>query len=377
MAETGAEKTQSATPRRRQQALEQGNIWQPRELGPAAAVSTAAVVALLAGDALWQGLRGYLADSLDRAGPAPDDSLPMVALAVQLPLLLPVVLAVAVAVVTTGLALVTTRHVSLAMLAPKLSRISPVAGLQRIFSMAGLGGAATAILKLVTVTGVALAVIVPLVPALAQIGDADGGLAVIGAGVMRLAAAAALAMLVIAVVDGGISWGLRERKLMMTLEEVKRESRENDGAPEIKAAIKRAQFAAASRRMRTSLADASVVVVNPVHFAVAMRYLPGSDAAPVVLEKGRLEMAHAMIAVARELKVPVIRTPRLARALFFTARPGMPVREELFTAVATILAFVMRFDDADTMAAPDVTVPPEFDFDETGARRKPGVPLPI
>jgi flagellar biosynthetic protein FlhB len=235
----------------------------------------------------------------------------------------------------------------------------------------------TSVLKLLTVAGVALAVIAPLLPALAHIGDADGGLAVIGGGVVRLAAAAALAMLVIALADAGISWMLRERKLMMTLEEVKRESRENDGAPEIKAAIKRAQFAAASRRMRTSLAEASVVVVNPVHFAVAMRYLPGSDAAPVVLEKGRLEMAQAMIAVARELQVPVIRTPRLARALFFTARPGMAVREELFAAVATILAFVMRFDDADSMAAPAVFVPPEFDFDETGARRKPGTPLPI
>lgn len=377
MAETDAEKTQSASPRRRQQALEQGNIWQPRELGPAAAVATAALAAMLAGPALWQALRGFLADSLVRAGPAPDDALPMLALAMQLPVLLPAALAMAVAVVTTGLALVTTRHVSLAMLAPKLARISPVAGLGRIFSMAGLGGAATAVVKLCAVAGVALAVIAPLVPALAHIGDADGGLAVIGGGVVRLAVAAALAMLVIAVVDGGISWSLRERKLMMTLEEVKRESRENDGAPEVKAAIKRAQFAAASRRMRTSLADASVVVVNPVHFAVAMRYLPGSDAAPVVLEKGRLEMAQAMIAVARELQVPVIRTPRLARALFFTAQPGMAVREELFAAVATILAFVMRFDDADTMAAPAVFVPPEFDFDETGTRRKPGAPLPI
>lgn len=377
MAETDAEKTQSATPRRRQQALEQGNIWQPRELGPAAAVATAALAATLAGPALWQALRGFLGDSLARAAPPADDALPMVALAAGVPVLLPVLLAVAVAVVTTGLALVTTRHVSIAMLAPKFTRINPIAGLGRIFSLTGLGGAATAVVKLLAVAGVALAVIAPLVPALAHIGDADGGLAVIGGGVVRLAASAALAMSVIAVIDGGISWVLRERKLMMTLEEVKRESRENDGAPEVKAAIKRAQFAAASRRMRTSLADASVVVVNPVHFAVAMRYLPGSDAAPVVIEKGRLEIAQAMIAVARELQVPVVRTPRLARALFFTARPGMAVREELFGAVATILAFVMRFDDADTMAAPAVFVPPEFDFDETGQRRKPGTPLPI
>ena len=375
MAETDAEKTQPATQRRRQQAAEQGNIWQPRELAPAAAVATAALAATLAGPTGWAMLQAYLADSLTRADVPADDSLAMVALTAQVPFALPAMLAAAVTVVTIGLALVTTRHVSLAMLAPKWARVSPVAGLGRIFSLGGLASASTALIKLGAVAAIALAVVSPLVPALANVGD--DGLAIIGSGVVRLAGAAALAMLAIAVIDGGISWVLRERKLMMTLEEVKRESRENDGAPEVKAAIKRAQFAAASRRMQTSLAEATVVVVNPVHFAVAMRYDPGRDAAPVVIEKGRLDMALAMIAVARELQVPVVQTPRLARALFFTARLGSPVREELFGAVATILAFVMRFGDADTMAAPAVFVPPEFDFDAAGARRKPGAPLPI
>ena len=377
MAESGGDKTQPATPRRRQQALEQGNVWQPRELGPATAVMTAALAASLGGPALWAALTAYLGDSLGSAELRIDDALPVTALALRLPMALPALLAAAVAVVTIGLALVTTRHVSLAMLAPKWARLSPVAGLGRIFSMAGLGGAATSVLKLAAIGGVALAVVAPLLPALANIGEAGGGLAVIGAGVVRLAAAAALAMMVIAVIDGGISWVLRERKLMMTLEEVKRESRENDGAPEIKAAIKRAQYAAATRRMKSTLAEASVVVVNPVHFAVAMRYRAESDAAPVVVEKGRLEMAQAIIAVARELGVPVVRTPRLARALFFTAKIGAPVREELFGAVATILAFVMSFDAPEAEAAPAVFVPPDFDFDETGERRKPGAPMPL
>lgn len=370
MADSDADKTQPATARRRQQATEQGNIWQPRELAPAAAVLTAALAASLGGPALWAALGAYLADSLGRVELRGDDGLPVAALAMRVPVLLPAVLAAAVAVVTTALALVTTQHVSLAALAPKLARISPVSGLQRIFSLSGLSGAATAILKLGAVAGVALVVVAPLIPALANI--SDDGLAIIGGGVVRLVSAAALAMLAIAVVDGGISFVLRERKLMMTFEEVKRESRENDGAPEVKAAIKRAQFAAASRRMRSTLAGASVVVVNPVHFAVAMRYLPGSDAAPVVVEKGRLEMAQAIISVARELGVPVVRTPRLARALFFTAKIGAPVREELFSAVATILAFVMSFDAPEAEAAPAVFVPPELDFDEAGERRKPG-----
>ena len=375
MADSEADKTQPATARRRAQAVEQGNIWQPRELAPAAAVMTAALAAMLGGPALWAALTGYLADSLARVELRADDGLPVAALAVRLPVVLPAGLAVAVAVVTISLSLATTQHVSLKMLAPKLARISPVAGFGRIFSLGGLAGAVTAVLKLTAMAGLAGLVLVPMVAPLAALGDA--GLAVIGGGVVRLAAAAALAMLVIAVIDGGVSFMLRERKLMMTLEEVKRESRENDGAPEVKAAIKRAQFAAASRRMQTTMKDASVVVVNPVHFAVAMRYRPESDAAPVVVEKGRLEVAQAIIAVAREMGVPVVRTPRLARALFFTAKIGAPVREELFGAVATILAFVMSFDAPETLAAPSVFVPPDFDFDEVGARRKPGTPVPL
>jgi flagellar biosynthetic protein FlhB len=367
-----AEKTQAPTARRREEAKKQGNVFAPREMAPAAAVMTGAMVMAAAGPRLWQGLAGFMGDALQSAVPMPDDSLPVTELAARLPVAVPVMLAVAVAVVTAGLAMAASRHVTLASLVPKFSRVSPVSGLQRIFSMTGLTGALTAILKLLAVAMVAAVVVLPLVPQLANIGEEGGALAVIGAAMLRLFGAAAAALLVVALVDGGISFVLREKKLMMTLEEVKRESRQNDGSPEVKAAIKRAQYAAATRRLTASLADAAVVVVNPTHFAVGVRYQPGSDAAPVVLEKGRLEIAAAIIAVARELGVPVIRSPRLARALFFTARRGEPVREELFGAVATILAFVMSFDAPEAEAVPSVFVPPGFDFDEVGERRRPG-----
>ncbi len=369
-----AEKTQAPTPRRREEARKQGNIWQPRELGPAAAVASAALAVAIGGPALWQALAAYLAATLDSAVPMADDSLPVGEMAARLPLGLPLALAALVMLVTVGLQVAASRHVRLENLAPKANRLNPIAGLQRIFSMTGLAGAVTAVLKLAAVAGVAAAAVLPLVPALANIGDGVAALAMIGSALARLVGAAALVLAVIAIVDGGISFVLRERKLMMTLEEVKRESRQNDGAPEVKAAIKRAQYAAATRRMRSSLRDASVVVVNPTHFAVAMRYQPGSDSAPIVVEKGRMEMALAVIAVARELKIPVIRTPRLARALFFTARIGDPVREELFNAVATILGFVMSFDTPEAEGVPPVFVPPAFDFDETGEKRRPGSP---
>jgi flagellar biosynthesis protein FlhB len=364
------DKTEKPTPRRREKALEDGNVFAPKELGAAASLGVACLFLALAGPALWADLLGFLADSL--GGAANGDSR---ALLRRLPLLWPILLFAGVAVTGFGIALATARHVSGSLAAPKFSRLSPVQGLKRIFGWQGLAGAASALLKLGGMAALAWAVLAPILPML--VGIEEGGLPAVGAALLRLALAAALLMAVVAVLDAGFAWWRREQQLMMTREEVKRESRENDGAPELKAAVRRAQMAAAQARMQKGVAEAAVVVVNPVHFAVALRYRAGSDAAPVVVEKGRLDMAQALIAAARAAGVPIIRTPRLARALFWSARRGQMVRAELFPAVATILAFVMRFDDPETESTPDVFVPPALDFDEHGRPRKAGAPLPL
>lgn len=364
------EKTEKPTPRRREKALEDGNVFAPRELAPAGSLAVATLFLSLAGPALWQDLAGFLGDSLARAAAADPRSLMR-----RLPVGWPLALFAMVAVAAFGLQLATTRHVSLTLAAPKLSRLSPISGLKRLFGWQGLAGAASALLKIGGMAALSVMVLQPLMPAL--VGLEEGGLPMIGAALVRLALAATLLLAVVAAVDAGFTWWRREQQLMMSREEVKRESRENEGAPEMKAAVRRAQMAAAQGRMKKGLATASVVVVNPTHFAVALRYRAGEDEAPVVVEKGRLDMAHALIAAARELKLPIIRTPRLARALFWSAKRGQMVRPELFQAVATILAFVMRFDDPEGEAVPDVFVPPVLDFDENGGPRKPGAPHPL
>ncbi len=366
----GGERTEAPTPRRRQQAIDDGDVWQPREIGPAVALVVAAAALMLAGPWLWHDLAGFLALVLASAG---DHGLSFAAVAAAVPLAVPVAIAAAIALASTALALATTRRASLSALVPKVSRLDPAKGIGRLFSASGATGGVTALLKLAAVAALAQFVVVPMLPALVE----AGSVAAIGGAIVRVAATGALLLVAIAAVDAGASFVIRENRLKMSRDEIRRESRQNDGAPEIKAAIRRAQFAAASRRLAGSLKDAAVVVVNPLHFAVAMRYDAGSDAAPVVIEKGRLEIAAAIVAAARDLGVPVIRSPRLARALFFTARRGEPVREELFAAVATILAFVMSFDAPESEAAPPVPVPPDFDFDETGARRRPGSGLAL
>lgn len=364
------DRTEAATPRRRQEARRQGDVWQPRELGPAAALAVLALVLPLGGGLLWRQLQGFLALALARGGDA--GPLPWTAV----PLAVPLALAAATAVLAMALPLAAARRVSLAALVPKPGRLDPLAGLKRLGSPTTALAAVTALVKLGAVLALAFWVLGPQLPALAT---AEGP-ARVGQALTALVSAAALLLALVALLDAGLTFVQREARLRMTRDEVRREARQNDGAPEVKAAIRRAQLAAASRRLRTTLKDASVVVVNPQHFAVALRYRPDRDAAPVVVEKGRQELAAAIMVVAGEMSLPVLRVPRLARALFFTARVGAPVHEALFPAVATILAFVMRFDApdaADAGAVPSVPVPPDFDFDESGARRRPGTPLPL
>ena len=282
----GGDKTEAPTARRREDARKEGNVWQPRELAPAMVIAMAALIVPVVGPSLWQALAGFLSAALQvDALPFDNEGDPVAVLARRVPIGVPLVLAAAIALAVIVAASVTSRHVTLDSLAPKWSRVSPVSGLQRLFSASGAAGAVTALLKIAAIGVLALVIVPPLLPRLANIGDDGGALAIIGAAIVRLFGAAALLLVTVAVIDGAISFILRERKLMMSLDEVRRESRQNDGAPEVKAALRRAQMAAATRRMKTSLADAAVVVVNPVHFAVALRYRAGEDMAPLVVEK--------------------------------------------------------------------------------------------
>lgn len=154
-------------------------------------------------------------------------------------------------------------------------------------------------------------------------------------------------------------------RIRMSKQEVKEESRESEGSPETRAAQRRMARQAARRALAPAMAEASVVVVNPAHFAVALRYVPGRDAAPIVVAKGRDIIAEAIRDLAGEKAVPILRYPQLTRAIYFTASVGAPIRDDLFAAVAAVLAFVFSLDAA-ARDQPDVEIPPAMRFDENG-----------
>ncbi|MFZ4111256.1 MAG: EscU/YscU/HrcU family type III secretion system export apparatus switch protein, partial [Polymorphobacter sp.] len=208
----GGNKTEAPTVRRREEARKQGNVWQPRELAPAMVVATAALVVPVIGPALWQALAGFLSAALQvDALPFESGDDPVALLARRIPIGMPLALAGAIAVAVIAAATATSRHVTLDSLAPKWSRVSPMSGLQRLFSASGAAGAVTALLKVAAIAALALVLVPPLLPRLANIGDDGGALAIIGAAIVRLFGAAALLLVTVAVIDGAISFILCER----------------------------------------------------------------------------------------------------------------------------------------------------------------------
>jgi flagellar biosynthesis protein FlhB len=149
---------------------------------------------------------------------------------------------------------------------------------------------------------------------------------------------------------------------------LKEEMRQSDGAPELKQALRARQQELLMSSARKGMTDASVVLTNPTHFAVALRYRPGFDAAPVVVARGRGDVALAIKALAGENSVPTLEYPQLTRAIYFTTRTGKTVSEDLYVAVAAILAFVFRLETAlaGELAKPAVDVPAAKRFDADG-----------
>jgi len=156
----------------------------------------------------------------------------------------------------------------------------------------------------------------------------------------------------------------------MTKQEIKDEHKESEGSPELKGHIRRKQYEVLSGSTRKAVAEASVIVTNPTHFAVALRYKPGQDAAPVVVARGCDAIAAAIRELADQNGVTVLQYPELARAIYFTSRAGQVVNEGLYMAVATVLAFVFRVENrmASEMDRPFITVPDDLRFDADGKK---------
>ena len=161
------------------------------------------------------------------------------------------------------------------------------------------------------------------------------------------------------------------KQLRMSRQDLKDEFKQTEGSPEVKAKIRRMQAETATRgaQQREALddvANATAVITNPTHFAVALKYEVGSAGAPTVLAMGRGVLAEQIIERANNAEVTVFQSPLLARALFFTSEIGGEISEALYNAVAVVLAYIYRVDQGDVAGRPSVDVPRDLRFSENG-----------
>ncbi|SDD23353.1 flagellar biosynthetic protein FlhB [Paraburkholderia lycopersici] len=367
------EKTESATPKRMEQAREQGQVPRSRELATFALLSAGFFGTWMLSGTIGEHLQAMMRGAFTFNHASAFETRRMligagVAAREGLMALLPVLALTGVAALIAPLAL-GGWLISTKSLEPNFGRLNPMSGLGRIFSVNGpiqLGMSFVKTLMVGLIGGSALwnrrdeILGLAMQPAPRAFADA---MHLIGVCCGMTVAG----MFVVAAFDVPYQIWSYHRKLRMTKEEVKREHRENEGDPHVKGRIRQQQRAIARRRMMTQVPKADVVVTNPTHFAVALKYADGEMRAPKVVAKGVNLVAARIREVAAEHNVPLLEAPPLARALYYNVDLNREIPGPLYGAVAQVLAWVyqlkrFREHGGDVPMAPtDLDVPPELD----------------
>lgn len=370
------QKTEQATPKKRADSTREGDVLMSRELATALMMLAAAGWIIAAGGWFVQSAgdlvrRGLTLTAADVADFAPAEALLRNGVEILLPLAS--LFAMALGAAITGPALLGSFGWRGKALAFKGNRLNPMTGLKRMFGTQGLAELGKAIAKVLLLGTIGYWLVARSLPAIMAMAASDLSSAIGLAGQALGHAMLTLAggLVIIALIDVPVQWFQRNKRLMMSKQEIKEEMRQSDGAPELKQAQRQRAHEMMSGSARKAVSDATVILTNPAHFSVALRYRPGVDAAPVVVARGRGDVALAIRELARAVDVPILEYPQLARAIYFTARAGRVIPEELFVAVATVLAFVFRLERAvaEGTPPPSVDVPASHRFDPDGRRQ--------
>ncbi|WP_221799253.1 flagellar biosynthesis protein FlhB [Oceanobacter mangrovi] len=348
--ETGQEKTEEPTSRRLDKAREEGQIPRSRELNTTAVLLLGALGLLALGPFLSSQIAAVanLGFQIDRDSVFDTStmgrnllvSLQAAALGLA-PWLGLMLLAALAGPLGVGGWMFSSKAIE-----PKFNRLDPLAGLKRMFSVNSLVELVKAWAK-VLVVGLAawlvLAYYFPAVLSLLQM-PVEGAIAGSVDIILWCFILLCLSTALIAMVD--VPWQIHShmKKLRMSLQEIKDEYKETEGKPEVKGRIRQLQREAAQRRMMSDVPTADVVIINPTHFSVALKYQPESMAAPLVVAKGKDQVAFKIREIAKEHNVPRMEAPPLARALYAHTKVGDEIPEGLYVAVAQVLAYIYQMD---------------------------------
>ncbi len=373
MSEEAGDRTEAPTAKRKRDAAEQGDVLRSKEFGTALVMLAGVAWLLFFGPSLVVGCKAVMAASFSFDHRDVEDFAPWRPLQQAgwrlLPGLLTLFAAALIAAVLSqaGLGSLTWNGT---LLQPKASRVSPASGLGRVFGSNGWIELGKALLKLVLLGTIGVWMLWRARKATIGLVSSDLGAAVaqLGGTFTGILLAMALGLVAIAMLDVPVAMVRLFAKLSMTKQQVRDEHKETEGSPEAKAHIRQKQRELARRGVRKAVAEAQVVLTNPTHFAVALRYERGKDQVPVVVAKGRGATALAIRDVAGEAAVPVLEYPALARAIYYTSREGQEVRDDLYHAIATVLAWVFGVNERAGGTPPPVDVPKGARFDEHGVK---------
>ncbi len=346
--ESFQEKTEQATPKRRDDARKKGQVARSAELSSVAIL----MMGLLA---LW-GLGGYMYDRMSglmiemftngmTINIDPLTIQPHVErwvtgfVAIVAPLVMMLVIA-AVGINVSQVGVLFTGQ----PLQPKAERISPLAGVKRIFSKKGLVELAKGLFKIGIVAVITYMTLESEADTLLALIDMSIG-QIFGLGadiVLDLGFRIALVLLLLAVLDYAFQRWDYENNLKMTKQELKEEQKQQEGDPVLRSRVRSLQRDMSRKRMMSDVGESDVVVANPTHVAVALKYDPANMVAPIVMAKGQRLVAQKIKELAREAGVPIVENKPLARALFKAVQVGQEIPEDLFRATAEVLAFVFQ-----------------------------------
>jgi len=369
--ESAGEKTFAPTAKRRKDAAKKGDVLRSKEVATLAATGGGALALL--------GLGPWLNESMARVARAGfhfdraalDGFTPGAAIADAAAAILPPIMALGLIVAAITIAsqlLLGEGRFNAGNAGFKGSRINPLSGLKRILGWQGVIELGKGLLKLALLGAIAWYWAAANLPALLVLGRSplEAQVSIATAAISGLVGALLAGLLVIAAIDYPLQKFQRDKRLMMSLQDMREEQKEAEGSPEMKSARRQRQRDLARGGVAKAMQDAQFVIVNPLHFAVALTYDPARAPAPVVLAKGRGETALAMREIAGEQGLPLLEYPQLARAVYFTTRENQMVREELYVAIAALVAFVMALKRGQRPPRPVVAVPRELCFDGDG-----------
>ncbi len=371
--ESDQERTEPASPQRLEKAREEGQVVQSRELATFIVLMTSGATLWMMAGSLGQAMSNIVRGGLQfNPGIARDSSHVMAQLSSQFfeaaLALAPFFLLVVIAALASPLLLRGWLFSSKA-LAPKFDRLNPFSGIKRMFSSDGLIELVKSMAKVGLLGGVAAWLIWSNVGAIFSLSMETPSNAIqhMGDLIGRMFLLVSGAMIFIVVIDLPYQLWSHYKKLRMSKEELRREAKESEGDPHLKAHIRAQQREVARRRMMSEIPTADVVVTNPTHYAVALKYSEGKMGAPRVVAKGADAVAARIRELAAEHKVPLLEAPPLARALFRHTELGDEIPAKLYAAVAEVLAYVFQLRHYQQAGGvyPDIPsalpVPPELD----------------